>query len=389
MEWEDFFSGLTDLRRELHRRPELSGEERETAARLRAILEECGPAELLTGLGGEGLAAVFTGPEKGPTVVFRAETDALPIPEEELFPHASLREGISHKCGHDGHMAILIGVARYLKDRPLRRGRLVLLFQPAEETGNGARAVAEDSRFTGLDPDYLFALHNWPGFPRGSVVLREGTMFSPSAGIALELTGQSAHAMSPEEGRSPVEAIKRIHTGLKELYNPDRESEDFCLVTTCGIRLGDGDFGVAPGRGYLYLTARAYGQDVLDRLLERLSALAAAVAAEEDLTLRLTCHDVFPGVTNTPQGVELVRRASERTGLTTVTPTRGMGSSEDFGHLLKLARRGGALFLLGSGEDSPPLHSYHFDFDDRLIPPGVEIFLALADDILGREDGND
>ena len=376
---------LTELRRTLHSHPDLSGREGETCSRLRSFLEHCGPDDIVMDLGGGGLAVIYRGNEPGPDLMFRAETDALPIREEALFPHASLRAGISHKCGHDGHMSILAGVAASVGKKRIRRGRLILLFQPAEETGTGALAVLDDPKFTSLVPDYVFALHNWPGFPCGSIAVRSGTAFAASTGITLELTGKSAHAMAPEEGLSPVNGIKAIHTQLEKLCHPDRLSEEFRMITTVGIRVGGEDFGVSPGTGSLHLTARAYRQELLDDLVETLCARARGIAEEEGLGIRFRFQETFPSSVNDPSCVAIVRKAAGDAGLPLVEPEQGRASSEDVGHLFRASRRGGAILLLGSGEDGPPLHAWEYDFDDTLIEPGVRLYLHIADELLGLE----
>ena len=167
---------LVTFRRHLHRRPELSGEEEWTAAEIRQALERLQPDKVLGGLGGHGVAAVFAGAESGPTVLFRAELDALPITEASGAAWQSETEGKGHLCGHDGHMAMLLGFGRLLARRPVRRGRVVLMFQPAEEDGSGARAVVADPRYAAITPDWAFAIHNEPGLPFGHVATRAGLM---------------------------------------------------------------------------------------------------------------------------------------------------------------------------------------------------------------------
>nr|WP_319777044.1 amidohydrolase [uncultured Sphaerochaeta sp.] len=376
---EELTENLTAFRHDLHRIPECSGQEEETSGKILSFLETCRPDRILTRLGGFGVAAIFESGNPGPAVMLRAETDALPIPETADFPHGSQREGVSHKCGHDGHMAVLAGIAFCQKEKRIQRGRLILLFQPAEETGEGARRVTEDERFREITPDYVFALHNWPGFARGSVVIRDGGMFAASTGLAIALTGKSAHAMAPEEGISPAEALKKIHSRLKDLYNQDKDSDDFSLVTTVGMQLGGEDYGVSPGRGSLYLTVRAYRDDILASLLENVRSRASEVAREESLEIDFRLCDTFPAAVNSAECAELVRLAAGKNHKAVLTPIQGMASSEDVGYLFRASRKGGAVFLIGSGENAPALHSFNYDFDDSLIPCGVDMFLSLLE----------
>ncbi len=217
-------SDLAGLRRRLHVLAERSGSEAATAAFVADRLAPARPTALLTGLGGHGVAAVFAAPggAAGPTVVLRAELDALPIAESIELPHASRTPGCAHKCGHDGHMAVLLGVARDLAARPPARGRVVLLFQPAEETGEGAARVAADPRFRALAPDWLFALHNLPGYPEGRVLVRSGAFCAGSAGLTVTLAGATSHAAYPEQGRSPDKAMAELVLGLSLPAHPLR-----------------------------------------------------------------------------------------------------------------------------------------------------------------------
>ncbi len=164
---------LTAWRRKLHRQPEISNEEEKTAAEVVAFLADTGPDKVLTGLGGHGVAAIYDSGEVGPTVMFRSELGALPIHEVSGVPHVSLVPGKGHMCGHDGHTAILAALGRQLGRRRPARGRVVLMFQPAEETGNGAAGVVADPRFGKIAPDFAFSLHNLPGVPFGVVRLTD------------------------------------------------------------------------------------------------------------------------------------------------------------------------------------------------------------------------
>ncbi len=373
---------IITFRRELHRHPELSGQEQETARRVEDMLKESEPDQILSGLGGHGVAAVYRGIHPGPDLMFRCELDALPVREASGFDYDSLAPGISHKCGHDGHMAILAGIAGAMKGYRDFSGRLILLFQPAEETGAGAAAVVKDPLYDLIRPDFIFALHNWPGYPQGHLVLREGTMFSASLGLQLEFTGESAHAMAPEEGRSPIEAIKTLHAQLGHLHNPDKDSDEFSLITTVGLNIGGDDHGVSPGRGKLSLTLRAYCQDILDTLTARVLAEAEKTAASHSLRLDISTEDVFPETRNHPACVAVLKKAASMEGIPMIEKKKGLASSEDAGVLFRTARTGGAIFLLGNGEDSAPLHSFDYDFNDSLLESGIAIFSRIFADIL-------
>lgn len=185
---------LIGFRHELHRFPEISGEEAETARRVAAFLAPMRPDKVLTGLGGHGVAAVFAGEGQGPTLLFRSEIDALPILELTDVPYKSEISGKGHLCGHDGHSTILAALGRGLSRERPKRGRVVLMFQPAEENGAGAAAVIADPRFAEIRPDLSFSLHNMPGMPLGHAALMAGVVNCASRGMRIALTGRTAHA---------------------------------------------------------------------------------------------------------------------------------------------------------------------------------------------------
>ena len=200
----DQLSYLTALRHALHRRPEVSGDEAETADRIADELTNLGADRIWRGLGGHGVAAEFTGASDGPTVLLRCELDGLPIREISDLPYRSEVEGKGHLCGHDGHMVSILGVAMHLARRPAC-GRVILLFQPAEETGAGAQAVIDDPRWAEIKPDYAFAYHNLPGRPLGEIGLRAGPGNCASRGMQILLEGKSSHAAAPQDGLSPAQ----------------------------------------------------------------------------------------------------------------------------------------------------------------------------------------
>ena len=204
---------LRSLRRVLHQAPEVSGEEVHTAARIVLELKQAGADRIWTDLGGHGVAAEFTGRQPGPTVLIRCELDGLPIHEVSDIPYRSTIAGKGHLCGHDGHMVMVLGVAWALAKRP-DRGRVILLFQPAEETGAGAAAVIADPRWPEIRPDYAFAYHNVPGRPLGEIGLCIGPSNCASRGMKITFSGKTSHAAAPEDGVSPGPRMARLMQDL-------------------------------------------------------------------------------------------------------------------------------------------------------------------------------
>jgi amidohydrolase len=366
---------IIDLRHQLHRQPSLSGAEADTAARIRQFLTPLAPDELIEGLGGHGLACVFAGAASGPTVLLRCELDALPIQESGDCPHRSSIAGVAHQCGHDGHMAILAAVALALSRQRPACGRVVLLFQPAEETGEGAAAVLADPRFAALQPDYAFALHNVPGFPLGQVLLREGPFSCASRGMVIELSGTTAHAAQPETGVSPAAAMCRIIAGLSDLPADVRRHDEITFATVVGARLGEKAFGTAPGQAAVWATLRSETNAGMQGLIDHAESLVGATSAASGLQAAIRYEDVFPATVNAAAAVAIVRRAVADLPLAELA--RPFRWSEDFGHFT--AAFPGALFGIGSGEQSADLHNPDYDFPDPLIAIAQGLFLRVIE----------
>ncbi|WP_333829352.1 amidohydrolase [Pararhodobacter sp.] len=370
---------LVALRHALHRHPEVSGEEHATADRINDALAGLG-AEVVIGLGGAGVAAVFDSGRPGPSVMFRAELDALPIIETGTPPWRSLVPGRGHLCGHDGHMAILTGLARVLaRARPVR-GRVVLLYQPAEETGAGARAVIADPRFAALACDWAFAIHNMPGIAQGAAWLAPGPVNCASLGLVLELHGKTSHASVPEAGISPAPALARLIPALSALGTGGVPGPGYRLATVTHARLGERALGIAPGWAELLVTLRANDDEGLNLMLESARALAGAEAESAGLTPEIHVEDHFAACRNDPQATAILARALETSGITHTPGPLPVRASEDFGLFAAVSKT--AMVFLGAGEDQAMLHNPDYDFPDSLIAPGVRVFKAVLDEIM-------
>ena len=275
---------LVDLRRKLHRYPELSGSEKVTSGMISEFLKNLEPDEIIHDLGGMGLAARFKGNKKGPRVIVRAELDALPIQENSDLVHRSTVNGVSHKCGHDGHMAIVAGVAEKFSQKKPEKGELIVLFQPAEETGMGANEVINDEKFSSIEPDYIIALHNLPGFNKNEIILSKGVFSAASIGMIVELKGKTSHAAEPENGISPAAAVADILKELPLLAGKD-DFKSFTLVTIIHARIGEVAFGTSPGDAVVMATLRALDNDEMENLVIMAEALVLEKAHEGKLNI--------------------------------------------------------------------------------------------------------
>jgi len=317
---------LVALRHELHAHAELAGQETETSRIIREFIEPFEPKELVTELGGAGLAAIFEGREDGPSVMFRAEIDAVPVQEDNDADHRSNRSGVAHACGHDGHVAIVAGLAAKLHRHPPRRGRVALLFQPAEETGAGALGVLEDARFESIAPDWVFALHNLPRENFGEVQIKSGPFAAGSVGSILHFRGKTSHAAYPEQGQSPAPAVAQLIQDLEALPDSVEAGNGIAKLTVIHARIGEAAFGTTPGEAEVMSTLRSDREDVLDRLREGVVDQAQGIAQAHGLEHHHSWTDHFPVTRGLPvvRGFRLVHPAIQRSS---VRPRGGTGAS--------------------------------------------------------------
>ncbi|KRD65954.1 amidohydrolase [Ensifer sp. Root278] len=374
---------LVAFRRELHRRPEVSGEERETAETIVAALAVTKPDVVMTGLGGHGVAAIYEGREPGPTIMVRAELDGLPIEEISEIGHRSEITGKGHLCGHDGHMTILMALAKGLgRERPIK-GRAILMFQPAEENGAGAAAVLADPKFAAIKPDLVFSLHNFPGLSVGHAALRAGPVNCASRGMRISLSGKTAHASTPEDGVAPTFAMAALLSGLTALGNNGPLNENYSLVTVTHARLGEAAFGISPGYAEIWATLRTLTDGRMADLVARAEALVASEVEAAGLKVTIGYEDVFHQCSNAEVAVIALERAMNEEG---VSHDRGEGvlpmkGSEDFGLFGRVAPS--AMFFLGAGESHARLHNPDYDFPDGLIGIGARVFMRAIRNELG------
>jgi amidohydrolase len=377
---KDLASELTQLRRQLHRYPEASGKEIRTAEQIKAYLAQYHPDKILSGLGGHGVAAIFDGNQPGPSVMFRCELDGLPIEELNDLPYRSVHQGFGHMCGHDGHMGIVAGLASFLsRKRPLK-GRVILLFQPSEENGKGAELVIRDTGFSAIRPDYVFALHNLPGFEKHEVIIKYPVFAAASKGLSVFLKGKSSHAAEPENGRNPSVLVSRVISKSDGLLKAKDLFKDFTLITPIHLRVGRLAFGTSPGEGEMHFTLRSFSDEDMNTLSGQVLQIIKDTCQEEQINCMVNFHEEFPTTRNAREPLELISRVAERNNLKQNRIDKPFKWSEDFGHFTELFK--GAIFGLGSGIGTPALHNPAFDFPDELTMTGVKIFKGIYEELL-------
>lgn len=376
---EEQIHKLTDLRHRLHTIAELSGEEKKTAKAIESFLKSTNPDELLTGIGGHGLIAQYKGLDEGPSVLIRCELDALPIHDEGNFEYRSQHKGVGHKCGHDGHMAIICGLAKMLSEKRPEKGEVLLLFQPAEETGAGAEKVLNDHKFKSLKPDYVFALHNLPGFKQNQVIIRDGAFALASVGMVVRLKGSTSHAAHPEQGRSPALAMAQLVESLSALPQFHTDLGQAAKATVIHVRLGERAFGTSPGTAEVMATLRAWDDDILEQIKQKAEGISRGLAKTYGLEVLIEWTEAFPVTANDGDAAKIIREAAQNMGEELIVKNEPFGWSEDFGHFTQIFK--GAFFGLGAGKDHPALHAPDYDFADELIPNGVALFMGIIDQV--------
>ncbi|HPD64655.1 MAG TPA: amidohydrolase [Bacteroidia bacterium] len=374
---------LTELRHKLHQQAELSGKERKTAEIILSFMKKHRADEVITHIAGNGLAFIYKGKTRGPKIMVRAEMDALPIAEKNENIYRSANENVAHQCGHDGHMAILCGLGRYLAENRPDYGRVILLFQPSEEDGRGALEVLNDLAFPPLTPDYVISFHNLPGFPSKSIICKEGLFSIASAGLKIHCKGKSAHAASDKEGFNPVHIASYIINEFEELNNKEI-TKDFSRITVTHIHGGVPGFGILPEDAILYVVVRAFRTDDFEMLKKTMEKIIDELYERHGIEINYSWHDEFLPVVNDSECVQVIRNAATINGFEYIQLRKANLWSEDFSHFT--SRFKGAMFCIGSGIHHPELHTPDYDFPDEIIEPGIKMLTSIIHQI--SKNGN-
>ena len=369
------------VRHDFHQHPELGFEETRTQDTVRRWLERFGYAPRAcaeTGLVADLTTSDATTPGR---VAFRADLDCLPMQEDTPLPYRSVHAGRAHKCGHDGHTTILMGVAALLaKHRALVRRNVRFLFQPAEEgvRGGGARVMVREGALEGVDE--VYGLHNWPGFPLGEVRVRAGAMMAQVHTFHVRVTGRGGHGSQPQVCRDPIVAGSALVTALQTLVSRGIGYEGGAVVSVGRFSAGTVE-NVIPSVAELSGTIRTFDPAITRRVLERLEEVIRGTAATYGVETKVDLIEGYPVLVNDEACANAVVEVAGRT----VGPERVLSSElplatgEDFAYMTEAVP--GAYFLLGAGrpgEDTPGCHHPDFDFEDDLIPTGVRMFVGLA-----------
>ncbi|MEA3494614.1 MAG: amidohydrolase [Bacteroidota bacterium] len=366
---------LINIRHLLHQNPELSNQEIETAIRVSDFMKALNPDKIVN-ISKTGRLFIFDSNNDGKTTVFRADMDALPINEEnKTIKYLSLNKGIAHSCGHDGHMTIVLGLAQKIAENRPKKGKVILLFQPAEESEQGARDIVNDEKFNILKPDYIFALHNIPKEEKHQIIVKNGSFAAASKGMTVKLFGKSSHAAEPEKGISPADAISKIIEQLHNLRDNKTLFSDLILLTIINIKLGEIAFGTSPGYAEIRITLRAFENKDMKILTDKTEAVINKITEEENLKAEIKYSEVFPAIINNQKCFNLIKQSANINNYDIKEIDKAFKWSEDFGYYSEKYNTG--FFGLGSGKNQPALHNPDFNFPDEIIETGVNLFYYI------------
>jgi hippurate hydrolase len=374
---------LTAFRRDLHAHPELGFEEVYTSNRVQEAMRLCGVDEVHSGIGKTGVVAVIRGRTNisKRTIGLRADMDALTMTEGNDFPWKSTKHGMMHGCGHDGHVAMLVGAARYLAETRNFDGTAVLIFQPGEEGFAGAKAMIEDGLFQRFPVESVYAMHNWPGLRPGCFGIRHHAMMAAADRITIEITGKGGHGAHPYLAVDPVLVAAHIITAVQSIVSRNVRAVDGAVISLCAMNAGDlHAMSVIPGKATLVGTVRTFSPDVQEMVEKRLHELCSAVALGFGATATVNYERIYPATINTPRETEFAADVAEslvgpENVVRNMDPSMG---AEDFSFMLQV--KPGAYLRIGQGgEGSCMLHMTRYDFNDEILPLGSALHASLVE----------
>lgn len=377
---ESLYSEMVAQRRDFHRYPEIAFEEMRTAGIVAQQLTELG-LEVQTGVGQTGVVAVLEGRQHGPTVLVRCDMDALPIQEENQTEYVSQTANRMHACGHDGHMTIVLAVAKALvREREYMHGQVKFLFQPAEEIAAGAKAMISDGALDYPKPDVSLGLHLWNELPLGTVALVPGPMMAGADLFQVKITGKGGHAAMPNLAVDPLLTAAHVITALQSIVSRNVAPQDVAVVSVTRLDTGDA-FNVIPDSVTLYGTIRTFRKEVREHIVDRFQAILDGVVTAMGCHAEIDIQALTTPVINDPAIIEQLR-----TGFASVAPDLAYRddvnsmASEDMALILE--RVPGVFFFVGSANAERglnyPHHHPRFDFDEKALVIGASLLASAV-----------
>lgn len=385
---------IISIRHDLHAHPELSFSEVRTAAKIEDRLNSWG-YRVTSGIAGTGLVASLKQGSSDRSIGLRADMDALPLEESNNFKHRSQCAGKMHACGHDGHVAMLLGAAYLLSQTTdLFSGTVHFIFQPAEEGGGGAQKMIEDGLFERFPCDAVFALHNWPGLPVGQFATRTGPIMASTSEFEIRVIGKGAHAAMPHLGADPLHAAAHLVTTLQGIVSRNVSPVDASVVSVTQFHAGSEATNIIPNEAVIGGTVRTFSLEVLDLVESRLRAIANSVSEAHDCSAVIKFERNYPPTVNSSEATNFAlttmrKLVGDAMVNGNVEPTMG---AEDFSYML-LQKPGCYAFIgngqgdhrsLGHGLGPCMLHNPSYDFNDAIIPLGIQYWVQLVQDYLSK-----
>ena len=381
---KDIVPEMTEWRHQIHKKPEIAYQEKVTSKFIANKLKDFG-LEVIEEFGKTGVVGIIQGKEnKGEekSIAIRADMDALPMTEKTNLPYSSKNEGAMHACGHDGHSTMLLGAAKYLSETKNFYGKVYCVFQPAEEGGNaGAKAMINDGLFKKFKIDSVWGIHNWPGIPVGEAVIHEGFAMAGGDIIVIEVKGKGGHAAQPQYTNDPMVAAGFTITALQSLISRQLDPFKSAVLSITKIE-GGSAFNVIPDTVSIGGTLRSTDEENRNQMLDKIKKVVSNACAISNCEANIEIRPGYPPTINNKECAKLASKIFKKTfGDNSInlkeTPTMG---SEDFSYMLE--EKPGAYIWLGAGASSEKLHSPFYDFNDELLPIGVQYWTDLAENIL-------
>ncbi len=373
----DFTPDMTAWRRHLHTQPELVFDCHKTAAFVVEKLRSFGITDIHEGIATSGVVAIIEGQGDGPTIGLRADMDALPMDEITGLEYASVIDGAMHACGHDGHTTMLLGAARYLAETRNFRGRVALIFQPAEELIGGAEVMVREGVLEKFDISEIYALHNLPGLPVGHFQTTPGPIMAAVDTATITIQGRGGHGATPHETADPVVAAVSIVQAIQTILSRNHYAFDELVISVTQIHTGSAD-NVIPDTAWIQATVRSYDKDVQAMVIRRLEEICAGQGVSFGVEVSLDYEIGYPATINDPAKTAFacdVAREIAGDAAVNDTASAEMGA-EDFAFFLE--KIPGAYLFIGNG-DTAGLHHPKFDFDDEAAAHGASFFARLVE----------
>lgn len=377
----DLIEPLIAFRRDIHAHPELGFCEHRTAGRIAEQLRALG-LEVHEGIGRTGVVGVLRNGTSGRSIGLRADMDALPIQEQTNLPYASTTPGTFHGCGHDGHVAMLLGAAQQLSRTRNFDGTVNFFFQPAEEGHGGAREMVNEGLFDRFPCDRVFGLHNWPDLPAGTIATRPGPIMGAADKFEIVLEGRGGHAAIPQDTPDAIQAAAAMVQQLNAIISRRIAATASAVLSITQIH-GGHTHNVIPAEVRVNGTVRTFDPAVQDRIEASIREIAAGIGIANGVTATVDYQRYYPATINDAEAAQEALDAAATVGNALIAPDPAF-TSEDFAFMLQACK--GAYIWLGQakGYGGTPLHNPHYDFNDDVLALGIKLHVALAERHLAR-----